>query len=78
MKKALIYTTNYCPYCHRALKLLNEKGFEIENIDVTNDKKKWDEIAEKTGISTVPQIFIDGIFIGGCDDLIQLDNEGKL
>lgn len=78
MRKALIYTTNYCPYCHRALKLLKEKDFEIENVDVTNDKKKWDEVAEKTGISTVPQIFIDDIFIGGCDDLIQLDKAGKL
>lgn len=78
MKKALIYTTTYCPYCHRALDLLTKKGFEIENIDVTHDQKTWDEVAQKTGMKTVPQIFIDGDFIGGCDDLYALNERGEL
>lgn len=78
MKKAVIYLATYCPFCHRALNLLEKKGFEIEKIDVTNDQKKWDEIAAKTGMKTVPQIFIDGEFIGGCDDLFELESKGKL
>ncbi len=78
MKKAKIYLTDYCPYCHRAYDLLKRKGFDIEVVDVTNDKATWDAISKVTGIDTVPQIFIDGEFVGGCDDLYSMESRGEI
>ncbi len=78
MKKSKIVLATYCPYCQRALKLLNEKGFQSEIIDVTNDKAKWEAYETLTGQSTVPYIFIDEKFIGGCDELMALDRSGQL
>lgn len=77
-KKIVLYTTPYCPYCRRALKKLDEKGVTYENIDVSNDKATFNKIKTQTGWDTVPQIFIDDVFIGGCDDLHALDSAGKL
>lgn len=77
-KPVTIYTTRFCPYCHRAIKKLNEKQVEFTNVDVTNDRELFRKISLKTGWDTVPQIFIGEQFIGGCDDLHALDSEGKL
>ena len=76
--KVTIYTTQYCPHCHRAKALLEQKNIPFEEIDLTNDQKTRDEIQEKTGWMTVPIIFIDDKFIGGADDLYALDAAGKL
>lgn len=74
-----VYTTNYCPYCTRAKGLLKTKQVDFTEIDVTNDEKKRTELVTKAGGSkTVPQIFINGKHIGGCDDLYKLDKEHKL
>lgn len=73
-----IYTTPICPFCYRAKALLKNKGAEFEEIDVFMDAKARLEMEEKSGRGTVPQIFIGERHIGGCDELMELDAEGKL
>ena len=74
-----IYTQFGCPYCVRAKALLDDKGAPYSEIDVTMDTKRRAEMAtRKPGARTVPQIFIDNVGIGGCDDLYALDAAGKL
>ena len=74
-----IYTTTTCPYCVRAKKLLDSKGFSYSEIDVSGDAELRKSMTEKaSGRTSVPQIFIDGVHIGGCDDLYALDKSGKL
>lgn len=77
-KQVTVYTTQYCPYCMRAKNLLKSKGIAFQEVDLTNDQMKRDELSEKTGCMTVPMIFIGDEFIGGSDDLHDLEAEGKL
>lgn len=74
----LIYSTPVCPYCVRAKQLLTKKGVAFREIDVSNDPEARAYLVEASGQRTVPQIFIDGQSVGGCDDLYALDREGKL
>jgi len=79
MVKIVIYTTSYCPYCLRAKQLLNHKGVAFEEIDVGGDDDLREKMIEESGGGrTVPQIFIDGKPIGGCDELYALDQDGEL
>lgn len=78
MNKVKIYTASYCPYCEKAKNLFRQKGIAFDEVDLTNDDSKREEIQEKTGHMTVPVIFIGEEFIGGCDDLYALENDGKL
>ncbi len=79
MKNVLIYTANACPYCIRAKALLNKKGAEIEERNIDNDPAFINEAVERSGgLRTVPQIFIGDQHVGGCDELVALDREGKL
>lgn len=78
MKTVKVYTTQYCPYCNRAKSLLAQKKIPFEEIDLTHDHEKRDAIAEATGWTTVPMIFIGDEFIGGCDDLYALESRGEL
>ena len=79
MAKVEIYTKFMCPYCARALRLLNSKGVEVEEFDVTMGGPKKAEMIERSGGRvTMPQIFIDGRHVGGSDDLAALEAEGKL
>jgi len=79
MARVEIYSTLFCPYCSRAKSLLERKGVAFINIDVIEDSSKRDEMVERAhGRTSVPQIFIDGEHIGGCDDLYALDRAGKL
>ncbi len=73
-----IYTSPYCGYCHRAKALLNRKGAAFTEIDVMDDDAKRAEMMTRSGRRTVPQIFIDGRHVGGCDDLHDLDAAGGL
>jgi glutaredoxin 3 len=74
-----IYSTLFCPYCARAKALLAKKGVQFENIDVIEDSSRRSEMVERAGgRTTVPQIFIDGKHIGGSDELLELDRDGKL
>lgn len=79
MAKVEMYTTMWCGYCARARGLLNKKGIAFEDIDVEVDGSKRDEMIERAGGRTsVPQIFIDGVYVGGSDELAALDRAGKL
>ncbi len=74
-----VYTTDYCPYCVRAKALLDRKGVPYKEIDVSGDDNARAELVKKSdGRRTVPQIFINGQAIGGCDDLYALEQGGKL
>ncbi|MBF4692611.1 glutaredoxin 3 [Fusibacter ferrireducens] len=78
MKKVTVYTTRFCPYCIKALRLLDSKKVDYLNINVNKEPTQFEAVKKQTGWRTVPQIFIDEQFIGGCDDMYQLDAEGKL
>ena len=79
MPHILMYSTGVCPYCLRAEQLLKQKGItDIEKVRVDLDPARRDEMIEKTGRRTVPQIFIDGRNIGGYDDLAALDRANEL
>ena len=79
MAKVEIYTSPFCGYCSRAKSLLKSKNIAFDEIDVTADDARRDEmIGRANGRRTVPQIFIDGKHIGGCDDLYDLNGQGKL
>jgi glutaredoxin 3 len=79
MVKIDIYTTMMCPYCYRAKKLLSQHGADFNEIDVMADQDRRREMIERAGgRRTVPQIFIGGKHIGGCEELYALDAAGKL
>ena len=79
MAKVEIYSTQYCPYCMRAKALLKSKGVEFEEIDVANDPElRARMVALAGGRRTVPEIFINGEIIGGCDELYALERSGEL
>lgn len=74
-----IYTTRWCPYCHRAKALLKRKGVTFAEIDLSRERERRSEmLARANGQYTVPQIFIGPVHVGGCDDLHALDAAGKL
>ena len=74
-----IYTKFGCGFCYRAKRLLDEKGAEYTEHDITMGGPKRDEMLERAPLArTVPQIFINGAHVGGCDDLHALDAAGKL
>ncbi|ELY4333786.1 glutaredoxin 3 [Cronobacter dublinensis] len=73
-----MYTKATCPYCHRAKALLNSKGAAFLELPIDGDTAKREEMIQRSGRTTVPQIFIDGQRIGGCDDLHALDARGGL
>ncbi|RLJ67803.1 glutaredoxin 3 [Sulfurisoma sediminicola] len=80
MPKIVMYATAVCPYCVRAEQLLRRKGVtDIEKVRVDLEPERRDEMMAKTnGRRTVPQIFIGDFHVGGCDDLHDLDRQGKL
>lgn len=79
MAKVEIYTKFTCPYCYRAKALLQRKGVEAEEIAVDFGGEKKQEMIERAGgRMTVPQIFINGKHVGGCDDLFELESAGEL
>jgi glutaredoxin 3 len=77
--KVEIFTKMTCPYCYRAKSLLAQKGVELEEIAVDlGGEPKRQMIERAGGRTTVPQIFINGKHVGGCDDLFELEGAGKL
>ena len=79
MKTVEIYTTPTCPYCTAAKQLLRKKGVAYSEIDVSRDAGLRDAMTKRAmGSRTVPQIFIGGQHVGGCDDLHELDHLGRL
>jgi glutaredoxin 3 len=79
MARVLIYSTASCPYCQAADRLLARKGVgDIERVRVDLEPARRAEMTQKSGRSTVPQIWIDGRHIGGSDELHDLDDSGQL
>ena len=79
LPRVLMYSTAVCPYCVRAEQLLRARGVtEIEKVRVDLDPVRRAEKMEKTARRTVPQIYIGETHVGGCDELIALDQAGKL
>ncbi len=79
LAKVEIYTKDWCGYCARAKRLLAEIGADTVAYPVDMDRDKKAEMIQRAGgRTTVPQIFIDGTHIGGCDDLMALERSGKL
>jgi glutaredoxin 3 len=76
--KVVMYTTGWCPYCVRARELLKSKGVAIEEIDVDARPEARTEMMARSGRRTVPQIFIGETHVGGCDDLHELEDSGRL
>ena len=78
MQRTEIYFKDWCPYSQRALQLLDTKGIDYEAIDVTNDLERELEMRERAGRTSVPQIFVGALHLGGYDDIAALDRAGKL
>ena len=79
MVKVEIYTAMACPFCTRAIGLLSAKNIKFEKIDVTLSKEKRHSMRSRAnGQTSVPQIFINDYHIGGCEELLQLDQSGHL
>ncbi|MGL5839616.1 MAG: glutaredoxin 3 [Sphingorhabdus sp.] len=76
--KVEIFTKFGCPYCYRAKALLDAKGIDYNERDAMGGAAREDMLARSNGRTTVPQIFIEGHHIGGCDDLFALETAGKL
>ena len=75
----LMYSAEYCPYCERAEALLRARGVsEIEKINVDSQPRRREEMMQRTGRRTVPQVFIGETHVGGFDDLAALDRAGGL
>jgi glutaredoxin 3 len=78
MSQVTIYTKPYCPYCIRAVSLLEKKGVAFTEIEAAFDPEKRQEMMRRSGRATFPQIFVGETHIGGCDDMFALEREGKL
>lgn len=79
MAKVEIYTKTFCGFCVRARHLLEAKGVKFDEYVIDGGGPKRDEMIERSnGRTTVPQIFIDGRHVGGCNDLYALERDGKL
>ncbi len=78
MPKVTVYSTLLCPYCFAARRLLKNKGIEFEEIRVDKQPEKRQEMIQRSGRFTVPQIFIDDFHVGGYDDMAELNRKGKL
>jgi glutaredoxin 3 len=78
MAKVIIYSKTYCPFCVRAKSLFDGKGVAYEEIMVDSDPQMFMDLKKKTGMMTVPQIFIDDQLIGGYTELAALDRDGGL
>jgi len=78
MSRITIYTTRYCPFCIRAKMLLEHKGQPFDEIPVDADPVRRAEMQTRSGRHTVPQIWISGHHVGGCDELFALEMSGRL
>jgi glutaredoxin 3 len=73
-----LYSSRWCGFCMRAKMLLDSKGVEYNEIDVDQDSALRAQMMQRSGRRTVPQIFIDEVHVGGCDDLYALERSGQL
>lgn len=73
-----IFTKFACPFCYRAKALLDSKGVAYKELDASGGPVRDDMLARSNGRTTVPQIFVNGHHVGGCDDLVALEAAGRL
>ena len=78
MAQVKLYTTDFCPFCVNAKRLLQSKGADYEEINLSTQPDELVALKNKTGMRTVPQIFIGEEFVGGFQELSKLDSDGKL
>ena len=78
VKKILMYSTRWCPFCVMAKRLLAAKGVAVEEVAVDSDPVRRIEMVQRTGRRTVPQIFIGETHIGGFEEMAELDHKGEL
>lgn len=78
MPAIVVYTKPFCPYCERAKALLDRKGAAYEEVVASMDPGRREEMRQRSGRTTYPQIFIGDRHIGGCDELVALDRGGEL
>ena len=76
--KVTVYSKDYCPYCDRAKALLKSKGVAFEAIELQDHPGEFEKLKARTGLMTVPQIFVGEKLIGGYSDMAELDREGEL
>ncbi len=76
-KKVEIYTWRTCPYCVRAKGLLESEQVEYTEYEISGDRNKLKELKKQTGSGSVPQVFVDGKFMGGCDEITALHRNGE-
>ena len=77
MSNVVIYSSNYCPFCIRAKQLLQSKGLVFEELVVDGDPELRQQMMQKSGRHTVPQIWVGTTHVGGCDDLFALERAGE-
>jgi len=78
MKQIEVYSANNCSWCVRARALLQSKGLDYEEINISSQAERTQEMVQRSGRRSIPQIFIDKKHIGGFDELSQLNQAGKL
>ncbi|RJX76275.1 glutaredoxin 3 [Pseudomonas sp. LS-2] len=78
MAEVVVYSSDYCPYCSRAKYLLESKNVDFEEIKIDGKPQLRAEMTKKAGRTSVPQIWIGSVHVGGCDDLFALERAGKL
>jgi glutaredoxin 3 len=78
MSEVIVYTTDHCSFCATAKKLLSKRGIDYEEINLARDPDGRDALVQKTGMITFPQIVIDGETLGGFDQLLAADRNGRL
>jgi glutaredoxin 3 len=78
LPEVTLYVSDWCPYCQRAKSLLTQKNVVFKEINVEDEPGLRDEMIERSGRRTLPQIFIGNRHVGGCDDLVELERSGEL
>lgn len=78
MSDVVMYSTGHCPYCVRAKMLLKQKNIEFTDLRVDIETSLRAEMIDRSGRTSVPQIFIGDFHVGGCDDLFALEKHGEL
>lgn len=78
MKEIKIYTKNTCPFCKRIVEFFKQKNLQFQEIDLQDKPNELQALKDRTGLRTVPQVFIGDKLIGGCDDTLALDASGEL
>jgi len=78
MSDVVVYTTNACGYCTRVKMLLNAREIEYREINVASDPDAFVDLAKRSGMMTLPQVFIDDVLVGGYDETAAADQSGRL